>query len=208
MNVPEHIDHGMNNLLNIDEADSYYCRVSNMFTNDVFSGLSIAVSKTGSLKSDLFLYFNRVIYIEGQVFWQGANLQTVPIEQRDEFIKRSNIKLPDSLNYFMFEIGTQAAVTRVIAYSISSSQDIFELEQKTSDELCTRISIDQRSKQPIILKSEPSSSGKTLYSSSSVDTVLFMFQQGRRFDEILHMMPWLEPEDIQACLAYARQRLK
>jgi uncharacterized protein (DUF433 family) len=57
---------------------------------------------------------------------------------------------------------------------------------------------------PKILVGKPVVKGTRL----AVDFILDLLAQGWPFDEILRNYPGLEAEDIQACLAYARDMLR
>ena len=64
------------------------------------------------------------------------------------------------------------------------------------DELLERITVDPR-----IFSGKPIIRGHRL----AVEHVLAMLAAGDRPETILQGYPWLEPEDIQACLVYARR---
>jgi uncharacterized protein (DUF433 family) len=66
----------------------------------------------------------------------------------------------------------------------------------TEDALLQRITID-----PEIFGGKPIIRGRRL----AVEHVLGMLAAGDDVDTILEGYPWLEREDIQACLAYARR---
>lgn len=208
MNVPEHIDHGMNNLLGLDDPEAYSCRITQMFTNDVFTGLSFRIwGKTLSQQSG-FVSFNSIEYFDGPLFWQGAAIRTTSIEERDQFLTEAKLGDRKYKDRYLFEIETEGHLIRLVAGNLFYEQNEYEYKELQDSTLIKRVTYQERDTTPIILKYREFNGRTAPYASSSVDMVLEMFQQGRRFDEILHMMPWLEPEDIQACLAYARQRLK
>ena len=64
------------------------------------------------------------------------------------------------------------------------------------DELLQRITVD-----PAIFGGKPIVRGRRL----AVEHVLGMLAAGDSFETILEGYPWLEPEDIQACLVYAHR---
>lgn len=64
------------------------------------------------------------------------------------------------------------------------------------DQLLRRITVD-----PKIFRGKPIIRGRRL----AVEHVLGMLAAGDRPETILAGHPWLEPEDIQACLIYARR---
>jgi uncharacterized protein (DUF433 family) len=64
------------------------------------------------------------------------------------------------------------------------------------EELLRRITVD-----PKIFGGKPIIRGRRL----AVEHVLGMLAAGDAPDKILAGYPWLEPEDIQACLVYARR---
>ena len=64
------------------------------------------------------------------------------------------------------------------------------------DELLKRITIN-----PEIFGGKPIIRGRRL----AVEHVLGMFAAGDDFDTLLEGYPWLDREDIQACLAYAHR---
>jgi uncharacterized protein (DUF433 family) len=66
----------------------------------------------------------------------------------------------------------------------------------SEDELLRRITVD-----PKIFGGKPIVRGRRL----AVEHVLGMMAAGDTADAILAGYPWLEPEDIQACLVYARR---
>ncbi len=66
----------------------------------------------------------------------------------------------------------------------------------TTDALLTRITVD-----PAIFGGKPIVRGRRL----AVEHVLAMLAQGDTSETILAGYPWLEPEDLQACLEYARR---
>jgi len=66
----------------------------------------------------------------------------------------------------------------------------------TADELLQRITVDSK-----ILGGEPTIRGHRL----AVEHVLGMLAAGDRPETILEGYPWLEPEDIRACLVYAQR---
>ena len=66
----------------------------------------------------------------------------------------------------------------------------------TEQELLSRITID-----PKIFGGKPIVRGHRL----AVEHVLGMLAAGDSADDLLRAYPWLEPEDIRACLAYARR---
>lgn len=69
----------------------------------------------------------------------------------------------------------------------------------TEDELLQRITAD-----PEILGGKPVIRGRRL----AVEHVLGMLAAGDDIDTILEGYPWLEREDVLACLAYARCRVE
>jgi uncharacterized protein (DUF433 family) len=66
----------------------------------------------------------------------------------------------------------------------------------SEDELLRRITVD-----PKIFGGKPVVRGRRL----AVEHVLGMLAAGDTAEAILAGYPWLEPEDIQACLVYARR---
>jgi len=64
------------------------------------------------------------------------------------------------------------------------------------DELLQRITVD-----PQIFGGKPIIRGRRL----AVEHILGMLAVGDAAETILEGYPWLEPEDIQACLVYARR---
>lgn len=66
----------------------------------------------------------------------------------------------------------------------------------TENELLTRITVD-----PKIFGGKPIVRGRRL----AVEHVLGMLAAGDAFDTILQGYPWLEREDLLACLAYAHR---
>lgn len=64
------------------------------------------------------------------------------------------------------------------------------------DDLLRRITVD-----PKIFGGKPIIRGRRL----AVEHVLGMLAAGDTFDTILAGFPWLEPEDLQACLVHARR---
>lgn len=62
--------------------------------------------------------------------------------------------------------------------------------------LLDRITVD-----PAIFRGKPIIRGRRL----AVEHVLAMLAAGDTVDDLLAAYPWLEPEDIRACLAYARR---
>ena len=66
----------------------------------------------------------------------------------------------------------------------------------TADELLQRITVNSK-----ILGGKPTVRGHRL----AVEHVLGMLAAGDRPETILKGYPWLEPEDIQACLVYAHR---
>jgi uncharacterized protein (DUF433 family) len=64
------------------------------------------------------------------------------------------------------------------------------------DELLSRITVDAS-----IFGGKPIVRGRRL----AVEHVLSMLAAGDSFETILAGYPWLEPEDIQACLVHGRQ---
>ena len=66
----------------------------------------------------------------------------------------------------------------------------------TADELLQRITVDSK-----ILGGKPTIRGHRL----AVEHVLGMLAAGDRPETILEGYPWLEPEDIRACLVYAQR---
>ncbi|MEX2118769.1 MAG: DUF433 domain-containing protein [Pirellulales bacterium] len=68
----------------------------------------------------------------------------------------------------------------------------------TEDELLNRITVD-----PAIFGGKPIVRGLRM----GVEHVLGMLAAGDSTDKLLHEYPFLEPADIQACLAYAHRSL-
>ena len=66
----------------------------------------------------------------------------------------------------------------------------------TADELLQWITVDSK-----ILGGKPTIRGHRL----AVEHVLGMLAAGDRPETILESYPWLEPEDIRACLVYAQR---
>jgi len=64
------------------------------------------------------------------------------------------------------------------------------------NELLERITVN-----PLIFGGKPIVRGRRL----AVEHVLGMLAAGDSFETILEGYPWLEPEDIQACLVYAHR---
>jgi uncharacterized protein (DUF433 family) len=71
-----------------------------------------------------------------------------------------------------------------------------EIRVATEDELLQRITVNSE-----ILGGKPTIRGHRL----AVEHVLGMLAAGDRPETILEGYPWLTPEDIQACLVYARR---
>lgn len=71
-----------------------------------------------------------------------------------------------------------------------------ERQVAKSDELLQRITVNSK-----ILGGKPIIRGHRL----AVEHVLGMLAAGDRPETILEDYPWLEPEDIQACLVYAHR---
>ncbi len=71
-----------------------------------------------------------------------------------------------------------------------------ERQAATADELLQRITVNSK-----ILRGKPTIRGHRL----AVEHVLGMLAAGDRPETILEGYPWLEPEDIQACLVYAHR---
>ncbi len=71
-----------------------------------------------------------------------------------------------------------------------------ETDGSREEELLRRITVDPR-----IFGGKPIIRGRRL----AVEHVLGMLAAGDSGDTILTGYPWLEPEDIQACLVYARR---
>lgn len=63
-------------------------------------------------------------------------------------------------------------------------------------DLLARITID-----PEIFRGKPIIRGRRL----AVEHILGLLAAGDRVEDILQAYPWLEPEDVQACLAYAQR---
>jgi uncharacterized protein (DUF433 family) len=68
----------------------------------------------------------------------------------------------------------------------------------SENELLFRITVNAK-----ILGGKPIIRGRRL----AVEHVLAMLAAGDSFETILQGYPWLEPEDIRACLAYAHRRV-
>ena len=68
----------------------------------------------------------------------------------------------------------------------------------TEQELLTRITVN-----PHIFGGKPIIRGRRL----AVEHVLAMLAAGDNAETILAAYPWLEPEDIRACLLYARRHV-
>lgn len=68
----------------------------------------------------------------------------------------------------------------------------------TEDELLSRITVN-----PKIFGGKPIIRGRRL----AVKHVLGMLGEGDTIETILEGYPWLEPEDIRACLIYARRHV-
>jgi uncharacterized protein (DUF433 family) len=66
----------------------------------------------------------------------------------------------------------------------------------TEEELLQRITFN-----PAIFGGKPIIRGRRL----AVEHVLAMLAAGDSIETVLDGYPWLEPEDVQACLAYARR---
>ena len=66
----------------------------------------------------------------------------------------------------------------------------------TEEELLQRITFN-----PAIFGGKPIIRGRRL----AVEHVLAMLAAGDSIETVLEGYPWLEPEDVQACLAYARR---
>ncbi len=66
----------------------------------------------------------------------------------------------------------------------------------TEEELLQRITIN-----PTIFGGKPIVRGRRL----AVEHVLAMLAAGDSVETVLEGYPWLEPEDVRACLAYARR---
>jgi uncharacterized protein (DUF433 family) len=71
-----------------------------------------------------------------------------------------------------------------------------ETQVVTVEKLLQRVTVD-----PDILGGKPTIRGHRL----AVEHVLGMLAAGDRPETILEGYPWLEPEDIQACLVYAHR---
>jgi len=66
------------------------------------------------------------------------------------------------------------------------------------------VKIDRITLDPAVMGGKPSIRGMRL----TVATVLGLLAVGRSRDEILKAYPYLEPEDIDQCLAYAAWRME
>src|SRR5262245_33583602 len=107
MNSPDHIEHGMNNILNAENPDTTWCHVVQAYSNDVFTGLVVAI---GMLGRNGFASFFLPQYFDGSFWWQGANFRTSSVEERDCFIKEKKLNMHNPSQYFLFEVTSQNSV--------------------------------------------------------------------------------------------------
>jgi len=97
---------------------------------------------------------------------------------------------PDMLDDYDFSQGVRGKYAR--RFSLGKKGE----SARREDELLQRITIS-----PDIFGGKPIVRGRRL----AVEHVLGMLAAGDDFDTILEGYPWLEREDILACLAYARR---
>ncbi len=204
MTIPEHIEHGMDNLLGLDDLNSTLCHVVEMVSNDAFTRLAIILE---GLVADAYVTFEDAQYFDGSIWWWGASIRTASLVERDAFVERVNLKGLNPEDCFLFEFTAENSTIHVIAKDIHYTEARQSEQQLEDAELIKRIDTGQSGGEPMIVKSYHFR-GKTDHQSNPVDYVLRLFQKGHSFDEILHTISLLEPEDIQACLAYARHKLK
>src|SRR5690606_30003436 len=112
-----------------------------------------------------------------------------------------------SPRYYLLQSDTPNGFVQILVGSVFIHQDAQQYFQTKDDNLLQRVTLRPQNGEPIILKSryEERLGRETPYASSNVAHILEKCEEGYSHAQILAEMPWLEPEDIQACLVYARQ---
>jgi Protein of unknown function (DUF433) len=83
-----------------------------------------------------------------------------------------------------------------------------EYQQSMEDKLLERITPDVETGEPCIISTKWHHGLKQEFQSKTLlSLILGRLEQGYTQSEILSQFTWLEPEDIQACLVYARRAI-
>ena len=93
------IPHGTENVFNLDDPSSYYCRVFRYHISH--SGLCIQLIREGH--DNLYLDFAGVQYFEFPQFWKGANfaLSGDTVEKERCILKNPHIVKSDDISYWV-----------------------------------------------------------------------------------------------------------
>jgi hypothetical protein len=193
--------HGEENVLQLAEPESYLCRIPHYSQEHGTLGIFLYKNKVVS-----YLSLSGVRYFQGPFHWTGALLRTASEAECRDLIAQAGLSLRDD-RLFIFNAGTPMSI-KILANSVLYRYSIEEFHKIVEDDFIQRVTLDPRTGKPWILKTYTNEiTGRVNQVSCYVDRVLRWFAAGHSHEEILLMWPHLDPEDIQACLVYARRAI-
>jgi hypothetical protein len=200
------IRYGIDNIYGIENPDQCICRVQLYIP----SHRTLLVTIIHEDRENSYLSFGGVEYFEGTMGWVGANFKTASLEETEVFFKSLNMTRhrDNDLLYIIDSPKTQIKIIAPLAFYTPKPQKFYGATYIQDNQLLERITL-QRGK-PQILKSEwrnINGHSKEMRYGTYVEQILERFEAGDKHEDILNMFPWLDAEDIQAALVYARRAI-
>jgi hypothetical protein len=200
--------HNMDNIFGLENPETYQCIVWQYHISHGW--LQIQLEKE---QQRIYADFAMASYFEGIMRWQGARFKTASEEEflgllRNAGYDKQHVELHHKASR-LYIIDTPNSQIRVIAAArVWLTTQWREYQQVVEDKLLERISTDIETGQPCIVSSKWHHGLKQEFQSKTLlSLILEQFENGYTQSDILTRFTWLEPEDIQAALVYARRAI-
>jgi hypothetical protein len=200
------LTHGMTNVFALEKPEQYLCRLS-VGSNDLTTFGSIWLR---GAEDDLYIALTDIRYLQGSIIWRGANFETASQVECYQLLTQIGLEIPEKFSprYYLLKAETPDGSIRILTLRAFLTSDLEQYHQTQDAHVLQRITIRPRDGEPYILKYREYSGQNYPYASSTVAEILQKFEDGFTHSQVLAWMPWLEPEDIQACFVYARRAVK
>ncbi len=217
MSEYQRIEHGTKNVFGIENPHTYYCQVVNYHVGHSEMRISL---RYGDLDKVSYLFLAGVMYFEGTPSWSGANFTTAPQSQcvalLAKIVKDKELVEDIADHTYLYLIDIPDGQIKILAGQGEFLTRVKDYEQSKAEKLLDRIKVSQRENVAGIFKKydpitrtyiQGEVSPANYDIASSVDQILKLFEEGYTQKDIMALCSWLEPEDIQACLVYARRAI-
>jgi hypothetical protein len=200
--------HGMENVLGLENPETYRCIVWQYHVSH--SWLEILLETEGLR---IFVDFGMVSHFEGALRWQGAKFRTASEEAHMEFLEKVSHNAKDieiQRKYScLYLVDTPLSQVKILAMPrVMLTNQWHEYEEIVGNKLLERISTDIETGQPCIVSTKWHYGLKQEFQSKTLlSLILEQLEKGYTQSDILTRFTWLEPEDIQAALVYARRAI-